>query len=526
MAELKEQLKPNEGGILADAFGRFVVRGHQLFTEDRKRIVALGEGPWEGPVKVYHRANELNLSDTAVVHFAPGNRATSFADPNQSVSPFFPSLIPYSRTAILSVNIPSGMSDPTDSPDDLKSIMDTRILPDYDETGTVVGNSYSQNPARVTAWILLKVMKLPASRVNWAKWVEWRDWCDFELTWTNLAGDSKTTPRFRCNMAFVSPTAPTEALEYIQLITCSIIQDDGEQYQFFWPGDGRVPVHTFTAFDNVVNYKVWRTDQRERPVYLRARYRDLETEFLEETTWLVVDDEELSLADTVAQPAELRLASCDDSQASRILRFQLGLKSKLELFVELRALGDSYHVLPGDLVVVNLPAEGIAGKVCLVLESVDESPESSAGERTFRLQEWDPSIYSDEIALPNEGVSTRTPPLALAAVVTGTSIALTWTRNSATNTGVEVWVDGARIAALDPDVETYTHVVTYNGNYSIKVRNMYSTGGSAFAGPVTASVTAGQTEPGSGGGGGGTGGGGGGGWDGRRWDGILDLLVN
>lgn len=524
---LKEQLKPNEGGTLADAFGRFAVTGHFGWSDGRKLLHFLGEGEWEGPVKLYWRGYELNLADPAVVQFTPGALSDSPTDPVQPIHAFFPLTIPYSGTAVVSVDVPTGAPDVDDTPENLKGIFETRLLEDYDEDGEVVGRSYSQNHARVAAFLILKNSKLATSRIHWAEWLAFRDWCSVNLTWTDLAGTEHTTPRFRANMAFVAPTSVAEAVEFLQLTSCSIIVDDGERFRFLYPGDGREPVHAFTAWDNVLTYKVWRADRRERPVYLRARYRDLQTELLEETTWLVVDERELAIADTVSQPAEIRLGSCDDSQAGRVLRFQLGLKSRLGLFVEIRALGDSFHLIPGDLVTVNIPQEKIEGKTFIVIEATDESPETTAGERTFKLQEWDESIYSDAFAAPNDGVSTRTPPTGLTATVAGTAITLNWTRDSATNTAVQVWVNGGLIATLGDDVETYVHNVIYNGSYSCQVRNMYPTGASAFAGPVAAAVTLGQTEPGSGGGGGGGGGGyGGGGWDGRYWDGLFDGNVN
>src|SRR3990170_2967267 len=82
------------------AYGRHIVGGNVVFEHENADasvtlFVALGEGEWDGPERIWVNGLEIDLNDTSSFHFHPGlvgvlARETTPATRNQNICSFFP----------------------------------------------------------------------------------------------------------------------------------------------------------------------------------------------------------------------------------------------------------------------------------------------------------------------------------------------------------------------------------------------------------------------------------------------------
>jgi hypothetical protein len=198
-----DHLKGNdpESKFVALAYGRHVVSGHlrasQVTGASPTHVIKLsqilGRGPWDGLQDVYFRG--LRIDPTAY-KFYPGIRPGSRTDLVQGVDSVFSTDVPHNSVAWARVELPAGVGDAdakASPPFGFTAIARTRKCKNYDSTGAVTdAGSYTANPARQVADLIIEVGKIPASRINWPAWVAWRDHCD-EL----LACDYSTIPDLR-----------------------------------------------------------------------------------------------------------------------------------------------------------------------------------------------------------------------------------------------------------------------------------------------------------------------------------------
>lgn len=514
MGKIQEIIKPGEA-TLTQAWGKHPVTGHLGYVdaENGRLLHWLGEGVWNRVLKAEYEGYELSVLDDAQVRFRPGT-------PEQSaITDWFPDALAYSGTVVLAVDLPADAPDASEQPGKLKAVCETGLVPDYNERGTYLGESYSANPARVFADGFRK--RGLTRLIDFKSWVAWRDACDVALTWS-FNGNTYTTPRFEANVFFSSAGSVRQFVELIALVSCTVIQFTGLKYRFFPPTVARTASYTFSFPKNVVSYKVYTTDAREKPVYLRASFRDAQNDYLEESSWIWIHPRMLESADVVDTPPEIRFSTMSRSQVSRVLNYQGRLKADCDRWIDIQATPDSFPVLVGDVVRAVIPDEGIDG-LFLVVRAGDDSPERTADTRSFTLQTYDPAIYTDEFVQPNAGQTTRPAPINLSAGIGGYSITLQWTRNSTTNTAVEVYLSGALVTTLPADTFIHTFTAPAVGSYPFRVRNLYDTGPSQFSNEAVAVVVGNTPEPGYGGGTGGGGGGPRGGFDGYEWEGMLQL---
>lgn len=115
-------------------------------------------------------------------------------DPDQGFDILFTEDTPHSCVAWVRAELPQGVGDfdtKNSPPDGLKGIFRTLKVNDYDTAGNVTGFSYSTNPARQIADLILRLGGRPASRIDWEAWCEWRDYLG-----TLEVQDYRTLPDF------------------------------------------------------------------------------------------------------------------------------------------------------------------------------------------------------------------------------------------------------------------------------------------------------------------------------------------
>ena len=405
-------LETEEGGTLALAYGRHVVRGHMVLHKYQEGppptsllVMALGDGcgtGWHQCVKLYYAGEEIAASpdgSTAGYHFHPGTQSTGNADPVQGLDSFFGSGLTYNRTAYIAVKMPAKYA-VEDRPDKLVGVYDCLKIADYNAQGVESAASFSSNPARVAANFLIKQGGLPASRIDWPSWVRWRDYCNETISW-NDGTSTRSIARFECHVAFTSRPTLAEGLSLICSTAAATWQDDGERISFLLPTD-TTPVHHFTdglmtgTPGNIVqdSFSLTPTDLRDRPSRLIGKFRNVEDAYLVE----VQEEsrrEELEAKGATPETTPRSMPNMNRSRGQRILERQMRIEADNPIFLELTGQGDSFHVLPGDFVLVSHSSVNWLGVRCLVIAASDESAEKAADERQFRLQRVDADLYAD-----------------------------------------------------------------------------------------------------------------------------------
>ncbi len=381
-----------EGGKLALAYGRHIVAGHLILHQTSAPVTilqAFGEGPWDSIEKLWYNGQEIPVLD---YNFHPGNPSTGPTDPIQGIDPFFPTGLTYSHTAYVAAKVPTAFA-ADNPPDKLRALCKCLKVNNYDRNGLVIGYGFSANPARVMADLILVRAQLPASRIDWPSWIAFRDYCDQTLTWDD--GDTvRTIPRFECHVVFLDNVTLADALNAAMATCGGVWQDDGEKIVFIRANE-TIPVHHFTE-KNVVNgsIKFAQKGVLDRPNLARVKFRDLDNEFLSEAS-VQSDRENLQELVGIIEASAKLLPNCNYSQAQRLLERQMRLDTDNPFTLELQALGDSFHVLPGDYVWATLPLAGLDYAKCLVIEASDDPAEKAPDLRSFVLQKIDGDLYRD-----------------------------------------------------------------------------------------------------------------------------------
>jgi len=411
-----EQLITDEGGLLAVAYGEHIVAGHLIAHKyepgpppSSKLIVAGGEGEWDSVVTCWYAAEEIASSPdgtTAGYHFYPGTIPVSTTDPTQPVDSFLSSGLAYNSTAYLAVLLPEKFAT-EDRPDKLKWRPKCKKVYTYDVNGTPsTATVYSVNPADVAVDRIRKyyedryddqtvALRRFRDRVDWQSYKDFRDYCAATISWED-GTTTRTIPRFECHVAFTSDVNLGDALGVICSTAATWWQDDGQRIRFIPPNNTTIEHH----FDesNIVSgsFSITPRDMRDRPNYLLAEFRDLDDPYLAPTKTPPAYRQDLIDRVGRVRPANRVFPNMYRSQAERLLQRQLRLEADNPNIVNLRGMGDSFHVLPGDYVTVSHSLTGWTYQKCLVLEANADSAEKAADEVDFTLQAiTSPSLYLD-----------------------------------------------------------------------------------------------------------------------------------
>lgn len=175
--------KDTQNMFLEVAYGLHLVEGDlgKSLTDDGHIYVQhkLGQGEWDSCLTLWWRGFGI---PPANFKLHPGSLSSGNDDPVQGVDEIFDMDIPHSLTAWIRAMLPDSEIGDLDAtvtaPEGLYGIYKTRKVNDYDDEGNVIGYSYSANPARIVADLILVIGKRDPNRINWVKWCEWRDYLD------------------------------------------------------------------------------------------------------------------------------------------------------------------------------------------------------------------------------------------------------------------------------------------------------------------------------------------------------------
>jgi hypothetical protein len=209
-------------------------------------------------------------------------------------------------------------------------------------------------------------------------------------------------PRFEAHPAFTSAVGLTDALDFVDSLCASETQDAGKEIIFITPAtpSPRVSAFTFTEGKNVIDgtLRVYKRDVRERPNRLSGVFRNLDTVYLEEDEVFETRDALFDQVGYIVDPGALNFASMHTSQAQRLIKYQMRRLSDDSLFCDLNGMQDSVKLLPGDIVTVI--SEKLSGGITnptefIIIQASRDSGESTAYTRSFVLQEYHATDYSD-----------------------------------------------------------------------------------------------------------------------------------
>jgi hypothetical protein len=505
MAAIVEDIQAGLGTWVL-AYGRHMASGDRLFREGDKVAQGLGVGVWDALEKVWYKGAEVAGADYT---FHPGTLSTGFADPVQGSDPRFTSgTQTYSGLAWLSVNTTPTGGSPSEDSREIVTLSRCRIVPNWtydEETGAVVflTDSFSANPARIAADVILNVQKLPATRIDWGNFTAFRDWCNVSLTVIE-DGVEVTRPRAEIHPFWTQPQTLAAMLDWICVGCFAKWLDDGTKFRFFWPGDGRAPVLTLRQADQRQSgdpiSRFYGPDWRQRPNLLYAEARDPYDATLR--SWRTFADRgDLIDAYGPVPAQELQIYPVPINQLQRLADFALAQQADRGDFVEVTIGPEGALLLPGDLIEVADPDYELSDATFEVVEAPEPAPEDG-WERKLKLRSW-VETYSDSPRY-QDSLATHPRPLNLQGTILGnTSIQLQW-ETVGNPENVEVWRNGRQVATVArpgggwSTNPTYTDTSRASCTTAVyRLRAAYLDGGrSAFSNPceaVTLGCAVGQT---------------------------------
>lgn len=150
----------------------------------------LGRGPWDACEGLWWSGVQIPTAD---YKFFPGTQSSGMGDSTQGQDTIFDTDTPHSGVAWIRAALPTGMGDfdtKNNPPYGLKGIFRTMKIQDYNSSGVEQGLSYSPNPAREVADLIIRIGGRPSSRIDWGAWVDWRDFClaNISFDYTAITG--------------------------------------------------------------------------------------------------------------------------------------------------------------------------------------------------------------------------------------------------------------------------------------------------------------------------------------------------
>jgi hypothetical protein len=459
-------------GQLVVAYGRHFATGQfvlKRFAEGNYYVLHLmGVGEWDSCLELTYEGITLPSSDW---RFRPGKRAASLSDTFQPPPEFFPDVpFNFSEVAWIEARIPETTIKVDNTPGKLIGIFQCLKVWDYNGDGTDLTGSfaYSENPALHVADLLRRYLQYPGEPDYWRERVHWPSLLAFrDFAAETLGGN----PRFRSNPVF-NRVDLTAALDYVAYTSATSWQDDGDKIHWLLPIRDSATKHFY--FDqtgaNILQASFRRVRLRNQtPNTIATTFREYGVEAGEKNIY--VEQSQLLLeAEAVIEEQSPALGVMPIGQANRILNARLA-QAQASVGYQFSVTGEGLHVARGDLVEVSFAPLQIERQLCEVAEWAKEENAIS-----MLCAPWNPDAYSDaydEVSVESAG--WLAPRSLTAAPLAGSGVTLNWERVATTNTGVEVWRNGRRIATLAADAVTYEESgLRPSERYHYAVRNVWS----------------------------------------------------
>ena len=332
-------------------------------------------------VEVPEGVNGVDMTGTGWYNLVTsGTRSGSF-------NPDFPGGDPYGSMAMASVVVPNQISNGLSLPR-VQVLLAGLNLERFDQTGTSLGEAFSNNPA----WVLLDVLRRSGwltSDVDLVSFATAAAYCEEAIQTTDLYGNTVLVPRFECNLVLNRRWSAAEVARGIRngssllltygsggLLTLRVentlalqqpAKPDGsnstEALNGGWPAyefsDGSA---TFSGILRKPNgepaIRLYATSGADTPNRLTVEFQDEFNEYQQDSLSLVdVDDALLTQREVTATFPGLGLPNFD--QATRMLDLQLAKSTAGSTLVEFETTVRGVGLAPGDLITVTYLKEGL-----------------------------------------------------------------------------------------------------------------------------------------------------------------------
>lgn len=198
-------------------------------------------------------------------------------------------------------------------------------------------------------------------------------------------------PRYETHPAFTAPTRLDDAVRTILNLCNSTYQEVNGKLRFFCLE--QLEASSFRFTNDVISDGSLRIIPRD-VLNIRnswqVKFRDVDSQYLEEP----IDPITIERPDLIEKAGRridgdsLELFNCTPHQAYRSLDRLVKRTCDRKFDIELSGTADTYKVLPGDPVSVDIEFRDLNAHQMLVVEAFDDSSEESPDERRFYLQEW------------------------------------------------------------------------------------------------------------------------------------------
>lgn len=198
-------------------------------------------------------------------------------------------------------------------------------------------------------------------------------------------------PRYETHPFWAGPTRLDDAVRTVLNLCNSTMQEVDGKLKFFCLEQLEYPSYFFT--NNRIKADSLVLKPRD-PVNLRnswqAHFRDIDAQYLDQPIdpILIERPDLIDLAGRRIDGEAIELYNCSVHQAYRILDNVVRRNVDGKFTAELTGMPDSFQVLAGDRVAIDVEYRDWSDKQMLVLESNDLPSETTADERTFIMQEW------------------------------------------------------------------------------------------------------------------------------------------
>jgi hypothetical protein len=210
-----------------------------------------------------------------------------------------------------------------------------------------------------------------------------------------------TIKRFECGLFFHPPYDLATILDRLCQISCADWQWSGlgtntyrnDKIRFMSPAD-RAPVFTLNlAETGIGSFKSIPMDRRNRSNQIIVNFRDRADKFLQPGQPVILNRELVQEDEGHTKPFTIEAGTVYRSQAQRIASFYARVLCDLDQMASMIGSPKSYHVLPGDVVLVTNNTPNWTDKQFMVRRK-DERVEGSQGDPMI-LQAYIPGLYSD-----------------------------------------------------------------------------------------------------------------------------------
>ncbi len=335
---------------------------------------------------------------------------------------------PYGSMAMMSVVVPNRISEGRSLPD-IQVLVQGMRLPQHDATGTLVRQTFTNNPV----WVLLDVLRRCGWRLNeidLASFARTAHFCDEPIAAEDLHGSTIAMPRFQCNLVLRKRRSAAEVIRGIRTAArlyltyasngklqlrseASIATEQPVKMagtNSLEPLNGGWPAYEFgdgsNGFSGIVrrssgepSLRIWRRSTAETPNRFTLEFQDALNEYQQDSV-SVADEDDLQRTGQEISAGAPALGVANWHQGARVVRLALNKSIAGNMYVEFETSVRAIGLSPGDIITVTYLKEGLARQPFRIVKI---QPGLNYSTATITAQIHDDGWYGDAIEGGNPG---------------------------------------------------------------------------------------------------------------------------